>query len=254
VDTQSVSSADWPEPIEVLNEDSDCEIVLICEHAANHIPAEYDRLGVTEADLERHIAWDVGAAAVARGLAEALGAPAFLGTYSRLLVDLNRPFGCLSSMPVRSEATSIPGNVDLTEAEFLRRRERVFDPFHDRITARLDAREAAGLPTRIIAIHSFTPVYLGVARPWHVGILFDQSADFAEATMAALAQDPALVVGANVPYVIDRDEDYAIPVFGTDRGNPAILVEIRNDLISDAAGIADWTRRMTRVLQDVSTQ
>lgn len=254
MDRQTVSSVDWPEPIEVLNEDSDCEIVLVCEHAANHIPAEYDRLGVTQDDMERHIAWDIGAAAVTRGLAEALGATAFLGTYSRLLVDLNRPFGGLSSMPVRSEATSIPGNVDLTEAEFQRRRNLVFDPFHGRIEARLDARQAAGLPTRIVAIHSFTPVYLGVARPWHVGILFDQSADFAEATMAALAQDPALVVGANVPYVIDRDEDYAIPVFGTDRGNPAILVEIRNDIISDAAGIADWSRRMTRVLQQVSTQ
>lgn len=254
VAVQMVSTDDWPEPVEILNEDSRSEIVLICDHASNHIPAEYDRLGVAEADLQRHIAWDVGAAAVTRGLAQALGAPAFLGTYSRLLVDLNRPFGCLSSMPERSEATSIPGNVELTEAEFLRRKELVFDPFHDRIAARLDAREAAGLKTRIVAIHSFTPVYLGVARPWHVGILFDRSEDFANATMAALAEDPTLVVGANVPYVIDRDEDYAIPIFGTDRGNPAILVEIRNDLISQDAGIADWTRRMARVLQEFSTQ
>lgn len=250
----SASTADWPEPIEILNGDSETEILLICEHAANHIPAEYGRLGISADDLERHIAWDVGAAAVTRGLAAALGAPAFLGTCSRLLVDLNRPFGCASSMPIRSEATSIPGNIDLTEAELQRRRERVFDPFHARIAATLDAREAKGLSTRIVAMHSFTPVYLGVARPWHVGILFEQSADFAEATMAALAAEPALVVGANVPYVIDRDEDYAIPVFGTDRGNPAILVEIRNDLISDAAGIEEWTGRMARVLQEISTQ
>lgn len=245
---QIVSTTDWPEPIEVLNEDSRSEIVLICEHASNHIPAEYERLGVTEADLQRHIAWDVGAASVTRGLAKALGALAFLGSYSRLLVDLNRPFGCLSSMPVRSEATSIPGNVDITEAERERREQRVFAPFHARIAASLDAREAAGLKTRIVPIHSFTPVYLGVARPWHVGILYDQSADFAEATMAALADDPALVVGANVPYVIARDEDYAIPVHGTDRGNPAILVEIRNDLISHAPGIAEWTQRFAQVL------
>lgn len=248
----SVPLADWPEPIEVLNEDSDGEIVLICEHAANHIPAEYDRLGVSLEDLQRHIAWDIGAAEVTRGLAEALGAPAFLGTCSRLLVDLNRPFGGLGSMPVRSEATAIPGNVELTEAEFQRRRERVFDPFHTRIAATLDAREAAGLPTRIVTIHSFTPVFLGVPRPWHAGILFDQSADFAEATIAALAEDPSLVVGANVPYVVDRDEDYAIPVFGTDRGNPAILVEIRNDLISQDDGVAEWIQRLARILKDVS--
>lgn len=248
VAVQMVSTDDWPEPVEILNEDSRSEIVLICDHASNHIPAEYDRLGVAEADLQRHIAWDVGAAAVTRGLAQALGAPAFLGSFSRLLVDLNRPFASPSSMPARSEATVIPGNFDITDAERERREQRVFVPFHARIAARLDAREAAGLKTRIVAIHSFTPVYLGVARPWHVGILYDQSVPFAEATMAALADDPMLVVGANVPYVIARDEDYAIPIHGTDRGNPAILVEIRNDLISHAPGIAEWTQRLAGIL------
>jgi predicted N-formylglutamate amidohydrolase len=239
---------DWPQPLEVLNPRSDAEIVLICDHASNHIPAEYRGLGVGAADLRRHIAWDVGAAGVTRGLAAALGAPAFLGGYSRLLIDLNRPLGSTTSMPVISEATPIPGNRDLPLAEIERRRRLIFEPFHDGIASFLDARESAGKPSRIVAIHSFTPVFLGMSRPWHAGILHEGAPDYAAHVMSGLARDPALVVGENVPYQIERTSDYAIPVHGTDRGSPALLIEIRNDLISDAAGIREWTDRLAAVL------
>lgn len=244
----ALPALDWPEPVEILNAGSETELVLICDHASNHIPAEYRNLGVGEADLTRHIAWDVGAAALTRALARRLGAPAFLGTYSRLLVDLNRPFGSPTSMPVLSEATRIPGNQDLGLSEIERRRRRVFEPFHAAVAAFLDARETAGRRSRIAAIHSFTPVFLGVPRPWHVGILHDDEPAYAGRVMQGLARDPALIVGENVPYQIDRESDYAIPVHGTDRGSPALLIEIRNDLISDAEGIRDWTRRLTAVL------
>jgi predicted N-formylglutamate amidohydrolase len=239
---------DWPAPVEVLNAGSDTELVLICDHASNHIPAEYRRLGVSEADLLRHIAWDVGAADLTRGLAERLGAPAFLGTYSRLLVDLNRPFGSPTSMPVLSEATRIPGNEELKPSEIERRRRLVFEPFHAAVASFLDARERASKRSRIVAIHSFTPVFLGVPRPWHVGILHDDEPAYAGRVMEGLARDLALIVGKNVPYQIDRASDYAIPVHGTDRGSPALLIEVRNDLISDGDGIRDWTRRLAEVL------
>jgi len=244
----ALPALDWPEPVEILNAGSDTELVLICDHASNHVPAEYDRLGVGEADLQRHIAWDVGAAALTRALARRLGAPAFLGTYSRLLVDLNRPFGSPTSMPVLSEATRIPGNEHLAPSEIERRRRLVFEPFHAAVAAFLDARERAGRRSRIAAIHSFTPVFLGVPRPWHVGILHEDEPAHAARVMQGLARDPALIVGENVPYQIDRAGDYAIPVHGTDRGSPALLIEIRNDLISDADGIRDWTRRLAEVL------
>lgn len=242
------ASPDWPSPIQVLNENGRSDIVLICEHASNHIPAEYDRLGVTEADLQRHIAWDVGAAKVTEGLSRALDAPAFLSTYSRLLVDMNRPFGVPSSMPVRSEATDIPGNIALASQELARRRERIFEPFHAHIGAFLDARAAAGKPTRIVTIHSFTPIFLGVKRPWHAGILFERSDAFARQVIDGLAADRALLIGTNVPYVVDRGEDYAVPIHGTDRGNEAILVEIRHDLIAGDTGIEEWVRRLHDVL------
>jgi predicted N-formylglutamate amidohydrolase len=242
-------AADWPEAVETINPSGSSEIVLICEHASNHMPAEYRGLGVSPADLRTHIAWDVGAAEVTRGLARVLDAPAFLGTYSRLLIDLNRPFRSPASIPARSEATDIPGNLGLGEAEIERRRRTMFTPFHDRVASYLDRRRAAGRPTRIVTIHSFTPVFLGVARPWHAGILFDRSRDFADAVIEGLARGSGLNVAANQPYTVDREGDYAIPVHGTDRDLPAILVEIRNDLIADADGIAEWVGRLGPVLR-----
>lgn len=240
---------DWPPPVEILNEAGASEIVLVCEHASNHMPSEYNNLGVSPEDLTRHIAWDIGAAEVTRGLAEALDAPAFLGTYSRLLVDLNRPFGCQSSMPVRSEATDIPGNIGLSTEECERRRQAIFDPFHAVIATHLDRRTTQGRHTRLVTIHSFTPVFLGVTRPWHGGILFDRSRRFAEAVISGLSHDSMLNIAANQPYGIHRDEDYAVPIYGTDRGLPAILVEIRNDLISNVQGVEQWVVRLADVLR-----
>jgi predicted N-formylglutamate amidohydrolase len=241
---------DWPAPVEVVNEAGRSDIVLLCEHASRHLPAEFGGLGLDAVDLSRHIAWDIGAAAVTRGLALRLDAPAFLGTYSRLIVDLNRPIGAASAMPARSEATDVPGNVDLGAAERERRYRLIYAPYHERVAVHLDRRAAAGRPTTLVTIHSFTPVFLGVARPWHAGILFDRSRTFAEAVIAGLARDPSLVVAANEPYVVDRDSDYAIPVHGTDRGLPAILVEIRNDLIDSDAGVAEWVDRLAFVLPE----
>ena len=243
-------TADWPAPVEVLNEAGASDIVLICEHASNHMPACYDGLGLPPFELERHIAWDIGAGAVARGLSQRLDATCFLGTYSRLLIDLNRPLASPTSIPVRSESTDIPGNIAIAEADRETRISGIFEPFQARIAAHLDARERAGKRTRIVAIHSFTPVFLGQSRPWHAGILFGKSQAFAERIIAALGTDPDLLVGANVPYVIDRMEDYAIPVHGEDRGHPAILVEIRHDLIAPASsgGVASWIERMAAAL------
>jgi predicted N-formylglutamate amidohydrolase len=177
-----------------------------------------------------------------------LDAPAFLGTYSRLLVDLNRPFGVPSSMPVRSESTDVPGNQDLCPPERERRRKLMFQPFHERIARFLDERAQAERPARIVTIHSYTPVFLGERRPWHAGILFERSEAFARQVIDGLAEDRSLLIGTNVPYGIDRAEDYAIPVHGTDRGHPAILVEIRHDLIADRPGVVEWTERLRAVL------
>jgi len=243
-----MSERDWPEAVEVLNEGGGAGIVLLCEHASNHMPARYDRLGLEAPHLRRHIAWDIGAAEVTRRLSARLDAPAFLSTYSRLLIDLNRPLGSPGSIPLRSEDTDIPGNAGIDEEERARRAAVMFTPFHDAVARHLDARQAAGRPTRIVTIHSFTPVFLGEGRPWHAGVLYDRAGALGEAILAGLRADPSLNVAANVPYVISADADYAVPVHGDRRGIEAVLVEIRQDLLADEAGIAEWAGRMTAAL------
>lgn len=240
--------SDWPEAVEALNEGGRSDVVLLCEHASNHIPEEYGQLGLDARHLQRHIAWDIGAAQVTRLLSARLDAPAFLGGYSRLLIDLNRPLGAKGSIPVLSEDTDIPGNVGIDAAERAHRAEIMFSPFHDRVAAHLDLRAAEGRPTRIITIHSFTPVFLGIARPWHAGVLHGAACDLADMLICGLRNDVALNVEANVPYVITRDGDYAVPVHGDDRGIPAVLVEIRQDLLTTRSGIEEWAYRLAAAL------
>ncbi|WP_214473137.1 N-formylglutamate amidohydrolase [Mesorhizobium sp. dw_380] len=239
---------EWPDAVEVLNEHGRSDIVLLCEHASNHIPAEYQQLGLDSSHLQRHIAWDIGAAEVTRLLSARLDAVAFLSGYSRLLIDLNRPLGTPGSIPVLSEDTDIPGNVGVDTAERNRRAKIMFSPFHDRVAAHLDRRVTEGRPTRIVTIHSFTPVFLGVVRPWHAGVLHEHAADLAEAILLGLRADAALNVAANVPYVISRDADYAVPIHGDDRGIPAVLVEIRQDLLSTRSGIEEWADRLATAM------
>jgi len=239
---------DWPAAVDVINEQGSADIVLLCEHASNHMPVEYRQLGLEPRHLERHIAWDIGAAEVTRRLSARLDAPAFLSGYSRLLIDLNRPLDAAGSIPVRSEDTDIPGNIGIDPTERARRAALMFTPFHDRVAAHLDRRAAAGRKTFIVTIHSFTPVFLGVPRRWHAGVLFEKAHDLAHVILSGLGTDKAITVDANVPYVISRDGDYAVPIHGDNRGIPAVLIEIRQDLLSNEAGIAEWTDRLVNAL------
>jgi predicted N-formylglutamate amidohydrolase len=239
---------DWPEPVEVLNDGGRSDIVLICEHASNHIPECFNGLGLEDIDLERHIAWDIGAESVSRSLSALLDAPCFIGKYSRLLIDLNRPIESVTSIPVRSEATDVPGNAQLSPGDRQLRIDQMFIPFHAAVSAHLDRREKDRRPTKIVAIHSFTPVFLGEARPWDAGILFDKSTKVGTDLIDRLKRVTGLNIGANVPYVIERKSDYAIPVHGEDRGLDAILVEIRQDLIGSAEGQTRWADYLFRSL------
>jgi predicted N-formylglutamate amidohydrolase len=246
------SDSAWPAPVEILAPQGLSPIVLLCEHASNYIPPEYEGLGVSAVDLQRHIAWDIGAAHVTRHLSRLLDASAFLGTYSRLMIDLNRPPGVRSSIVTRSEATDIPGNVSLPAAERERRERLIFHPHHAAIEAHLHERARMGRRTFIVAIHSFTPVFLGKAREWHTGILFEKGGSLAEATMALLrAQDQTLTVGANVPYRVSVEEDYGLLVHGDNIGNPAMLIEIRQDLIATQDAAQSWAARLAPILREV---
>ncbi len=225
--------------------------VLTCDHYGRRIPQALRDLGVAQSDLARHIAWDIGIAGVATRLSNMLDAHLIAQVYSRLVIDCNRPFTSPGSIPLISEATVIPGNEALSEADIALRRDLIFAPYHTRIAAALDARARAGRPTVLIALHSFTPVYAGVARPWHIGTLYHRDDRLPALLLAALRAEGDLVVGDNEPYAVDDATDYAIPVYGEGRGLIHTGIEIRQDLISDAAGETAWAERLARVFAGI---
>lgn len=242
------SRPDAPPAVTEVNAAGGARIVLTCEHASNHIPAHYDRLGLPPAELARHIAWDIGAADLARALSRRLDAPLFLSGYSRLLIDCNRPLASPTSIVTRSEDTDIPGNMGLIAEERARRATLYFAPYHGRITECLDRRAAAGTPTMLVGIHSFTPVFRGVARSLRAGVLYRQAAGFGRALIGALGRETGFAIGDNEPYRVTLETDYTVPVHGDARGIPAALIEIRQDLLSDPAGVEAWADRLAAAL------
>jgi len=239
---------DEPAPFEAIEDSAGSPFLLTCDHAGNRLPRVLGDLGLPAADRERHIAWDLGAAGVTRALARELGAFAALQTYSRLVIDCNRPLGVPSSIAVLSEDTLIPGNQALTPAASERRAREVFEPYHARIRQELSRRARAGQKTVLIAVHSFTPRFKGVARPWHVGMLYNRDARLAHALLEQLRRDPELVVGDNEPYSVSDLSDYGVVEYGERPGNLHVEVEIRQDLLSTEAEQARWAKRFAELL------
>jgi len=212
------------------------------------MPSRLGGLGLAEPDLSRHIAWDIGVAGLGRRLAERLDAPFIAQRFSRLVIDCNRDPARADSMPAVSDGTAIPGNADLDSAERAARIAQVFTPYHARITAELDARAARGLPTVVVALHSFTPAMAGFARPWRFGILHLGESAFSDAMLARLrAEADAPEVGDNEPYRMD-EVDFTVPHHAIGRGLDYVELEVRQDLIADAAGEAAIAERLVRIL------
>lgn len=239
---------DEPAPVTVRHPDGASPFLIVADHGGNLFPRALGRLGVSDAEWGRHIGWDIGIAGVCRAIADALDATIIQQNYSRLIVDCNRTPGTETSMSEISESTPVPGNVNLSEAEKAARVAEIFRPYHDRIEAELDRRRAAGRPVALIAMHSFTPVYKGAARPWHAGVLYNRDPRFAHLLMALLRREGGLVVGDNEPYSVTDHTDYTIPMHGERRGLHHTAIEIRQDLIADDAGQCEWGARLARLL------
>lgn len=230
-------------PIAVLNPHGRGTAVLICEHASHFIPPAYAELGLSAADQVRHIGWDIGACGLARELAALLDAPLVLATYSRLMLDLNRPVDADDSIVVHSEDTRIPGNADLSAAERELRRQRIYDPFHAGLDALIDRRLHSGVATAVVSIHSFTPSYRGVERPWHVGVISRNDRRLADALLQSLAADPDLCIGDNQPYGPQDGVYHSLERHGEARGLRAAMIEVRNDLL-DERGQKRWAHTL----------
>ncbi len=239
-------------PVRAVAGRLDAGVLLLCDHASNALPPDYGTLGLPEREFERHIAYDIGAAWATEAMAAALDAPALMTTFSRLLIDPNRGADDPTLVMRLSDGAIVPGNARINAAEIERRRHRFWQPYHDRIEAMLDAMTAAGIAPAVVSVHSFTPLWKEAARPWHVGLLWDNDPRLAHPLLRALAAEPDLQpwqekVGDNEPY------DGALPgdtmdSHATPRGLSNVLIEVRQDLMSAKRDACAWGERLARLL------
>jgi predicted N-formylglutamate amidohydrolase len=245
----SLLDPDEPAPVLLERAESDAPFVFVADHAGRRLPRRLGDLGLAPADLERHVAYDIGILPVAQALARAFDAPFVAQTYSRLVIDCNRPLHVAQSIPEISERTEIPGNRNLAPAARQARIEALFRPYHDTIEALLEARAQVGLSTVLVAMHSFTPVFKDIPRPWVLGLLYNRDARLARPLLELLNQDSAPYIGDQLPYIVHDESDYTLPVHGERRGLPHVGIEIRQDLIAEPYGQATWAAWLEGMLR-----
>jgi predicted N-formylglutamate amidohydrolase len=239
-----------PAPFELIGGADGARVLIICDHASPVIPAGLGDLGLAEEDRFAHVAWDIGAAQVARRLAYWLGCPAVLAGVSRLVIDCNRQPGDPSSIPAVSCGVTVPGNAGVDDAEADRRAEQWFWPYHHAIGTQLAHLWRHGLPPAMVSVHSFTPVMAGNGRPWHVGVLWNRDPRLAVPVIHALGTRPGLMVGDNQPYS-GREINYSLDTHAAAAGLPHISFEIRQDLIADDGGAEAWAALLAEALTPV---
>jgi predicted N-formylglutamate amidohydrolase len=233
------------ESYEILPGRSDAGLLVICDHAVNAIPEPYGLLGMPPDELQRHIAYDIGALAVARGISRSLGAPGIAACFSRLLIDVNRGLDDPTLIMRISDGAVVPGNRHLDAAERQRRVDRYYAPYHLAMDDLIEKCMAAGVPPVLLSIHSFTHAWKGKPRPWHAAILWDRDYRFPVPLLEALRAEDGIVVGENEPYDGKLAGD-CMWQHGTRRGLPHTILEVRQDLIRDEAGQAEWAERIAK--------
>jgi predicted N-formylglutamate amidohydrolase len=242
-----------PWPLERIDGSVESGVLVLCDHASNAVPPDLADLGLPEEQFERHIAYDIGAAAVTRSLARRLNAPAILTRFSRLVIDPNRGRDDPTLVMRLSDGAVVPGNAGITDNEIQRRIERFYDPYDVAIAQAVQRGLDAGSPPVLVTVHSFTPNWRGWPRPWHVGILWDADARFAGPLLEGLAAEPGLIVGDNEPYDGALAGD-TIDRHATHRGLANALIEIRQDLISGDEGAEEWAERFARLLGPLASR
>ncbi len=252
---QSMAGHEGFEPVEEIRGSAKAGAVILCDHASNAVPPAYGALGLPASDFERHIAYDIGAAWLARRLAKLLDAPAALSTFSRLLIDPNRGADDPTLVMRLSDGAIVPGNARIDAAEVTRRRDRYWRPYRETCARIIEAMSAAGREPVVISIHSFTPAWRGKPRPWKVGVLWDKDPRLPEPLLAALSRENDLqpadqLVGDNEPYdgalAGDTIDDVA-----TSRGLANALIELRQDLIATREAAEDWAERLARIIAPI---
>lgn len=244
-------AADEPAPLLTFWNGPRRPALVVCDHASPRIPRALRALGLSEHERTRHIAWDIGASALACALAERLGLPAVLAGYSRLVIDCNRPLEDPTSIVAVSDGVAIPGNAGLDEAAREARAQACFWPYHDAIDELLAELRGLTPAPALIAVHSFTPVMRGAARRWHCGVLWDQDPRIPLRLMQALRAESGLVVGDNEPYSGRDPADFTVGLHAERHGWPHVCIEVRQDLLQAPGGIEEWTVRLACALEPI---
>ena len=242
---------DDPPPISVFNPTGSTKVLFVSDHSGRAIPEHMQQLGLADWVMEKHVAWDIGSGDVARCLAERFDAPLISANYSRLVIDTNRPPEDATLCIELSEGIAIPGNMDLSHAEIAARKAVFFDPYHAAIDAQLEALSQRGFAPAIIAIHSCTPVFDQVVRPWHVGVLWDKDPRIAEPLLAHFEALTDVCVGDNEPYSGKDPHDYTMDHHGEDRRLPHVSIELRQDLIDTQEGARQWAAVLGDALENI---
>jgi predicted N-formylglutamate amidohydrolase len=232
----------------ILRPKGEGRFLFFCDHASNRVPAELDNLGLPESELSRHIAWDIGAAGVTAELSDIFDSPAILCRTSRLVVDCNRQLDARDLIPEVSDGTIVPGNHSLSADARRLRIEQWFDPYHSAIEAVIADREARGVASIAVSIHSMTACLAGGERPWQIALSSHRDRTLVEPVLDALRRPGDVTVGDNEPYDLDPAVDYSTPFHAMRRNMPCLQVEFRQDEIADVAGQLSWARRFAVAL------
>lgn len=249
--SQSAAAPATPSPFNSISGDHGRGLVIVCDHASNAIPPELNGLGLSAADLRRHIACDIGAARVAALLATRFNLPAIFCGVSRLVIDCNRDPGAPASIPTEVDNTPIPGNANLTVWQRAERMSRWFVPYHNGIEAMMSAALATVRDPVVLSVHSMTPELNGELRTWPVSLSSHEDKRLATPMLAALRKRIGFQVGDNQPYALDPAEDYTVPVHAMRRALRHLQVEFRQDLIAGDQGAAKWAALFGDALAEV---
>ncbi len=244
--------SDDPPPFRVLNPLADKPLILVCDHAGNRVPAALDHLGLSTSVFQtEHMAVDLGAARVTELMAEAMGVTAVIATYSRLVIDCNRPPGDLTSIPPVSDGLPIPGNQDLSLPQTEARMEAIFWPYHHAITREVARIRHSTTAPAVISVHSFTPkLHTGEPRPWHLGVLWKHDSRLSKPVLEWFDRETEYCVGDNQPYS-GHQVGFTVDTHAESSGLPHVLFEIRQDLLADENGCRTWAELLMRALNDV---
>ncbi|NVK35224.1 MAG: N-formylglutamate amidohydrolase [Rhodobacteraceae bacterium] len=248
--SEKLSGPSGFEPVTIINSGGSSPFVLVCDHASNFIPDTLGDLGLSEADRKAHIAWDPGALGVSLVLSKLLDAPLVYSNVSRLVIDCNRSVDAHDLVPPCSELTDVPGNQNLTDAQRAERIALSHTPFHSAIDQVISERIAADKQTAVVSIHSYTPVYKGVQRPWEIGLIYGEDDALATPSLEALASSTNYSVGDNEPYAPSDGVYYTLNRHGTERGLKSLMIEIRNDEITTAEQEAAWAELLSPILTE----